>query len=250
VIGMKRKMWNNSWHSIHFSSLNIQIKYFTRPSSKFYDVFYQELFLRYNSFESLSTDWKQRKLQVSDKILEKIGDNKLVLSVGCGLGFIEQNLVNNADNLAIDVFDFSESSFKLLREVKNVNILTSQSVMQEYNFIYCSQFFYALNDDEIDFFLTDIKKNLSATGIFCTIDKSINFIENGLSNKSYRKSFKVTLKNFLRPAYLFFFKKKSSQFWGWQRDNAELIKIFTRNNYEIIENFSHAKQSFLLFRKK
>ena len=247
---MKRKMWNTSWHAIDFGSLNIETKYFTRPSSKFYDAFYQELFSRYNNFESLSTTWRQRKQEVSDKILEKIGDNKLILSIGCGLGFVEQNLVNNADKLVIDVFDFSETSYKLLRDVNNVNILTSQDAIQVYEFIYCSQFFYALNDNEIDVFLTDIKKSLSSTGVFCTIDTSLDVTENGLSNEFGPKSFINMLKNFLRPAYLMFFKKKSAQFWGWQRDNAELIKIFTRNNFEVVDSFSHAGQSFLLFKKK
>jgi len=51
----------------------------------------------------------------------------------------------------------------------------------------------------------------------------------------------------VRPFYLFLMRRKILQFWGWQRDNNELIRIFERNGFRVVRDFSSVRQSFLIF---
>ena len=80
-----------------------------------------------------------------------------------------------------------------------------------------------------------------------TVDTSINPIENGIEVSSKIKSIKLQLKNIVRTFYLFLMRRKILQFWGWERDNNELIRIFERNGFRIVRIFSSVEQSFLIF---
>ena len=80
-----------------------------------------------------------------------------------------------------------------------------------------------------------------------TVDQSVNPIENGIEVSSEIKSIKFHLINIVRPFYLFLKGRKILQFWGWQRDNNEVIRIFERNGFRVVRDFPSVRQSFLIF---
>ena len=244
---MKRMFWQREWLGIYFSDLDITLNFFKGVSSDFYSKFYSELFCRYNSYEDLPSFWCQQKSSTANEIVKIISEKSSVLSFGCGLGFVEKEIVSQLSRLSIDAFDFSETANKWLTDVEHVNTMQSLEKNKKYDFIYCTQLLYALSNDEIFEFSTMVRERLSRGGKFLTVDTSINPIENGIEVSSKIKSIKLQLKNIVRTFYLFLMRRKILQFWGWERDNNELIRIFERNGFRIVRIFSSVEQSFLIF---
>jgi len=242
-----KKLWQEEWLGINFSQLPVKLSFFKKPSLVFYSTFYHTLFSKYNSYADLPSIWCQQKSNTANEIAKIISEESLVLSCGCGIGFIEKELTSQLSNLSIDAFDFSESD-KWLRDVDRVNTMQSIEKNKKYNFIYSTQLFFALSNDEIFEFSSIVKERLSRGGLFLTVDSSLNTIENGIEVSIESKSIKFQLKNIVFPFwYWFLMRRKISQFWGWERDNNELSRIFKSNGFRLVRNFSSCEQSFLIF---
>ncbi len=252
---MKRMMWDVGWQEIQFVELGIKLNFFRRASSEFYSKFYGELFRRYENYDSLPSVWRQNKSNTAYEISKLIENETLVLSVGCGLGYVEKEIVGKVPKLKIDAYDFAETANKWLREVEGVNSIQSLEDSKKYNFIYCTQLFYALSDKEIFEFSSMVKERLSKDGVFLTVNTSLHSKENGIEVLSFDNSIKSKVKKMMRPLYVFLFplyyfllRRKSAQFWGWQRDNEELVNIFRMNGFDVIKVFSSVGQSFIIFK--
>ena len=242
-----KRLLQEEWLGINFSQLGLKLSFFKRPSSVFYSTFYNTLFSKYNSYEDLPSIWCQEKSNIANEIAKIISEESLVLSYGCGIGFIEKELVSQISNLSIDAFDFSES-YKWLRDVDRVNTIQSIEKNKKYNFIYSTQVLFAMSNDEIFEFSSIVKERLSRGGLFLTIDRSLNTIENGIEASNKIKSIKFQLKNIVFPFwYWYLMRRKTGQFWGWERDNDELSRIFKSNGFRVVRNFSSCEQSFLIF---
>ena len=245
---MKKMIWSFSWQEIKFTELGVKLNFFRRASSKFYSKFYNELFRRYETYDSLPSVWRQIKSNTANEISKLIESETSVLSVGCGTGYVEKEIVGKLPKLSIDAFDFADTANKWIQDVERVNSIQSLEENKKYNFIYCTQLLYALNDKEIFEFSSMIKERLSNGGIFLTVDTSLNPLENEVKKSNVDKSIKYKVKNLILPLYVFFLRRKSAQFWGWERDNEELIRIFRMNGFEAVKVFSSVGQSFLMFR--
>ena len=133
--------------------LNIQFSSFAKLSSKiiagpeFYDAFYCALFEKYANYISLPTDWRRNKDEIADWLLVQMLDKSRVLSVGCGLGYMEQRLwQQNAKGINLHVQDFASESLRWLRQVIPTENLHNAGVGQvgEYDLIYLSAVDYSM----------------------------------------------------------------------------------------------------------
>jgi len=247
---MRYSFWQSEWQNIQFNTLKTPTTFFKRPSSMFYNDFYKEVFIKYASFEELPLKWRKEKSDTAKVISDMIATDTSILSVGCGLGYIEKCFVKLNPNLKIDAYDFAVSSKKWLMDIKGINCLTKLDSKNKYKFIYCSQVFYALSNKEIKDFTSFVLWHLDKEGIFLTIDTSLRENENGLNSSASVSKLVFLLKNFLLPFFYNLFRKKSIQFWGWRRDNLEIIKLLESNGLILKEKFSTLNQSFLVFEKK
>ena len=245
---MGKTFWQSEWQNIKFSTLNVPLTIFKRPSSLFYDAFYKELFVKYKNFEELPFNWRKNKADTAKVIGDIIGNVSSVLSIGCGLGFLEKNLVETNPTLNIDTFDFSEVAKKWLNDTKDINCLTKLDSASKYEFIYCAQLLYALSNTEIKELADFVLKHLEEDGRFLTVDTSINASENSSKPIGAKRHLLSSIKNYLRPFYYLFFRRGSVQFWGWQRDNNEIIKLFESNGLVLSKSLSSVGQSFLVFK--
>lgn len=245
---MKRLMWQYDWQNIKFASLNYPLNFFKRPSSDFYSKFYSELFRKYESYDSLPSEWLSLKNQTAIEINKLLSEDLHILSVGSGIGFVEKTLVSLSPKISIDSYDFSDSASGWLKEVNGVNLLNVLDKNLKYDFIFCTQLLYALSDKEILEFGDFVKSKLKTNGRFLTVDTSLIKTENGVVGN--KKSLFSLFKSLLRPIYYLLFKGKKPQFWGWQRDNAHLEKIFCKSDLVLSERFTAASQSFLIFELK
>ena len=203
---MKKMMWNFSWQEIKFTELGVKLNFFRRASSEFYSKFYNELFRRYETYDSLPSVWRQIKSNTANEISKLIESETSVLSVGCGTGYVEKEIVGKLPKLSIDAFDFADTANKWIQNVERVNSIQSLEENKKYNFIYCTQLLYALNDKEIFEFSSMIKERLSNGGIFLTVDTSLNPLENEVKKSNVDKSIKKSyLLNILSSFNINFF---------------------------------------------
>ena len=97
-------------------------------NAEFYNSFYRALFEEYNGFDELDSNWRQNKDEISEWIVGKLHDRYCVLSVGCGLGYIEQYLYNNyGDIIKLHVSDFSSVALQWLKKVLPTDYINNEA---------------------------------------------------------------------------------------------------------------------------
>jgi hypothetical protein len=257
---LKRPIWESSWLDIQFHELEINLKCFSRPSAKFYSNFYYAVFGKYDSFDALPSSWKKLKSDTALEVSKLITGEVTVLSYGSGFGYIEKEILKLRPKLKINTYDFSDAANDWLRNVSGVTPILSIDTELKYQFIYCIQLQYALSNTEIADLSRTIKNLLTEGGVFLTVDTSLNpgenfnkdnadaIRDNIVSTVMRENPIKLKIKNLLRPLYYFLFRRDCFQFWGWQRDNSEVIKIFSQNGFVVEKKFAAVGQSFLLFK--
>ena len=244
---MRRLIWESSWQGIQFHELGVKLNCFGRPSAEFYSRFYNAIFSKYDSFEALPPPWKKIKSKTALEISKLINDEATVLSIGSGLGYLDKEIIKYRPELKINTYDFADNASNWSRTVSGINPVPSLDIGIKYQFIFCSQLFYALSNKELENLSRVIKTLLSEGGVFLTVDTSLNPDENGKKEKR-NNSIKAMLKNLIRPLFFSVFARNYFQFWGWQRDNSEILKIFDKNGFIVEKAFPAVGQSFLLFR--
>lgn len=259
---MKKLFWQSEWQNIKFQTINTSKSVFNFPSSAFYSAFYFELFNKYQNYDDLPTKWKNDKKGIANEMIKLLKFNNSVLSIGCGLGFIEREIVNILPNIKIDAYDFATNANKWLVSLKNINSLNSLERNTKYKFIYCTGLLYAMTDKEIVELGEFIKKHLHKDGIFLTVDTSLDLNENyeeQISNSlTQSKNINILnvfnliqfIKDLFRPYFYYFFKRNIYQLWGWKRDNDEIKSIFKKSGLLTHKVFSAAGQSFIMFNLK
>lgn len=86
-----QKFYQTEWFNIQFSSFT-KMNSSIQADEEFYNKFYIEFFNKFTSYEQLPENWKKDKRLLADFIFEQIKDKANVLSIGCGNGFIENEL--------------------------------------------------------------------------------------------------------------------------------------------------------------
>ena len=244
---MKRLMWQFEWQDIEFRKLGVKLKFFNRASADFYSTFYKELFYRYAGYDDLPKNWRDEKYKTAKSIAQFLKGKKKIMSVGCGLGYIEKCLVELKPRCHIDAYDFSMDASLWLHSVEGIRVIQELEKGDKYDFIYCTQLLYALTDKEIYDFAVFLRSVLDNNAVFLTVDTSVDNRENGIAT-TLKVRIKQEINFFFRPVYYFLRQKHKAQFWGWTRDNSALIRIFREAGFDVDNSFSAVGQSFLVFR--
>lgn len=245
---MKIWMWESNWKGIKFTELGVNLTFFMRASQDFYTAFYKRLFEKYSHYNDLPNETKNKKEKLAKSIAEEIKSEKIVLSLGCGEGFVETKITEILPHLEIHTYDFADNAGAWIKKNSRIRILNETDNMMKYNVIYCSQLLYAISDKEMREFLGFVKKHLQKDGVFLTVDYSIFPSENGkrLPPSTLYKS-KAMLLNLIKPLYYLIFKRNEMVFWGWQRDNKEFNKLFMKNGFVLLKNYASVGQSFSFY---
>lgn len=243
---MKIKFYENCWHNIKFSDLDTDLSLFKMPKKNFYNELYKKFFIKYKSFKELNKKYLRTKENTAIKISKIIGRNFTCLSIGCGIGIVENVLSKKTSN-KIHAIDFA-NTYKFIRSNKRIKILKNLKNKKKYDLIYVCQLLYSLDDKQIYNLSNSIKKKLKKNGIFLTIDTSIENIYKNYNQLSFFKNFYLKFKRTISPYYFLLFKKNIFQFYGYQRTNDEIIKIFEKNGFKISGVNIHDNQTYLLFK--
>lgn len=227
-----QKFYQTEWQGIQFDEIT-EVSDKELASSKFYNDFYRELFRRYQSYNELELGWRERKEELADWIGGRIEKGVKVLSIGCGLGYIENHLHKKyAEKFELHVSDFASESLKWLQAVlppDNVHILTNKEsfIAGKYDYIYLSAVDYAMSTQEVIALLNQMRSILAEGGTCLLI--SASFIENDGISHRLKTGFKQLLKKNLAACGLY--KIKQGQFWGWMRNRAEYRALIMQSNF-------------------
>ena len=251
-----RRSWRNGRdevlaQGIPFSDLRVPTSINQLPTADFYSAFYDELFRRYDNFEALPGEWRKNKTQTAKAISGKIPRNSRVLSFGCGLGYVEHQLLGMRADIKLDVFDSAANASKWLSEKhSDATFHRKDSSLGKYDVIYAQQVFYALPKSGLMDVLNIFARSLNEGGVMILINTSSKSIENKSDGAEEKQSAVKLVKDFIRPFYFFVLiniKRKGIQFWGWQRDNDCYINYCIEAGFSLIEMARAVNQSFLTF---
>ena len=226
------KYFQTEWQGIKFSS-------FSRTSTReladarFYNAFYRVLFSRYKGYDDLDPVWRASKLELADWLLSRISPGKSVLSIGCGLGYVEQILWRrHGINLDLHVQDFAGDAQRWLREIMPADRIHEAGLGSEqgrYDLIYMSAVDYALPDNELIQLLAKSRASLRPGGEMIIV--SASYLDDRILRR-YLKTLKGLVKCGLEGLNLY----NRGQFWGWMRSRCEYQDLLRRAGYEAISD--------------
>jgi len=112
-----KKFYQTEWQGIHFSSFHPTSSK-TLAGAEFYDAFYRALFEIYPDYAALDVDWRRSKDEITDWLASTVPDGARVLSVGCGLGYMEQQLWRqHGGRIELHVQNYASQALQWLRQV-------------------------------------------------------------------------------------------------------------------------------------
>jgi hypothetical protein len=215
-----KNLYQTEWHNISFSN-------FTELSSSqvagpdFYDAFYRSLFENYPDYNALDLSWRLRKDEIADWLAATISPGSRVLSVGCGLGYIEQRLWGK-HLIDLHVSDYASESLRWLRQVLPAERIHdakgSKNNSEPYNVVFLCGVDYALSNKELVDLLIEVKGSLCNGGEILMISASF------LMDESIIDNFVQSIKDAVKSVLTFLgvrHREFKGQLWGWMRTRSE-----------------------------
>lgn len=194
-----------------------------------YHEIYHRLLTRQEA--SLSTQWIEKKHQLSQWILsflrKKQLDNASILSIGCGLGIVEQPLIK--EGLKIDLQECQDLSISYLKknhpkDFEKTNFIFSSDLKEipdsSYDVVMAVTSTYCLTDETLLNFLTSVHRILKKQGIFVwyetalTVQDIVTYIRSILANHD-----------------------ENGILWGWKRSLKNLQTLAKENQLHFLESY-------------
>jgi lysophospholipase L1-like esterase/ubiquinone/menaquinone biosynthesis C-methylase UbiE len=198
------------------------------------DIFWNERIFNENDYKKVNiSDLTQRQIE-NDFIFKHLLKTDNVLEVGCGNGFITNNISELVNS--VDAFDYAENMIeqaKIYHQKDNVNffwdnILEPSIINNQYDVIVCIRVLINLrNFEEQEKALNNMYKMLKPSGKLILIE---GFIEGFEEINNIRK--KINLKT-LSPAKINYYSKLS-----------EFSKLF-ENKFNILDRFNTGMFDYL-----
>lgn len=233
-----RRFYQESWQGIPFTAIS-HLSFFHLAESKFYSVFYEELFRRYADWEDLPLMWRQNKRHNAQWLKERMDnlsareDDKRplrVLSIGSGVGYMEYLLLTSVPNLELHVNEPSTVGMKWLRQhlsAERIYIGMPPACLPpdvKYDMIYLSAVDYGIPQRELRFLLAELRAQLLPGGELVCLSASL------LEEDSIVGGFVNAIKIGIR-AVLHFLGIRRQQFWGWRRTQTEYRQLFRQAGF-------------------
>lgn len=228
------ELWQKDWNGI--SLVDIAEAKGLNPSrlaaEDFYGFFYENLKMNgYKFSEDFLHDKAFAREFINGAIEEYIEDtgigNPKILSLGCGTGIIEEELLSKYD---IELQECQESSFDYLHKKGKsasrewVTVDLSEIPENTYDIVYAFSIMYSFEDEDYKNFVKNASKLLSANGRLIIVDVSETY--NNVIKTSMKLLVKRLLKQFVPSINEFAYGIK----WGYIRAKREHERLLKEGN--------------------
>jgi SAM-dependent methyltransferase len=207
-----RKFFQSSWFGIPFHTFTVQNSQHIADET-FYTQFYDRFFQKYSSYTEIDSQWRNTKDIVTQLILSNIQDKVSVLSIGCGLGYVEYSLSRSWDG-RLTIIDPAKSNVTrwLDSNTKIEKIIgyfpNDMSDQCSFDFAYANAIDYIFNMEDLHLFLQSVQQYPIAD--FLLISASFQ-------SSSVKDFIKYSIKQLAFYTRLL----PKEQFWGYLRTRKE-----------------------------
>lgn len=235
-----RKMFQTEWQGILFSEF-AELSSTELASADFYQTFYKEFFNRYQGWQQLSASWRREKEDCARHITSLVDSNSRILSVGCGVGYMEHFLHDQLPHLNLFIHEVAPAAWhwvgtEFSQQHKLLGMIPEcLPVGAQFDLVYLSAVDYALDDDALVNLLAAIRPFLAKPAGRCLlISASLQDEPETLSDKirSLLRSIKALVATSLDRVGM----HSRGQFWGWTRTRGEYRAIMERAGYSDIKD--------------
>jgi len=230
---MMKKLYQKTWMGIDFCEF-AKVSSTKLAGAEFYEAFYNELFDRYRGYEDLDHEWLIKKRELADWICQFVAKGSRILSVGCGIGYIEYCLCRSQGELIeIHAQDHTPIAHKWLRKSLPQNQIhyisdINNTYYNYYDLIYLSAVDYALSNHELINILSNLRPRLNKNGRCLLI--SASFLGDTPVFEKFREFVKDMAKMMLEKLHLY----NRGQLWGWKRNRDEYVNLMSQANFNSI----------------
>jgi hypothetical protein len=226
-----KRMYQTEWQGIQFTDFT-KLSTTELAGAEFYNAFYRELFRRYSGYDELDVNWRRKKGELADWIAKRTPTGSRILSVGCGLGYMERCLHRaHGQNIELHVQDYASNASNWLRHElpdERTHLVEGWGKGKSglFDLIYMSAVDYAIPQDEMISLLSDQKAQLRVGGACLMI--SASFLEECPSAIQKIKDGGEDIGKRILEAFGLY---RRGQFWGWQRTESEYQELMTKAGY-------------------
>lgn len=228
---MKIPFYQERWFGINLKELSKQevLSIESVASEKLYHHVYKKLIE--DDRNLITDDWIKNKHNLSEWLYNFIHEKNLqqssILSVGCGLGIVEQPLVKKG--IKIDLQECQDVSIQYFQKnypsefekIKFINSLDLKEIEDDsYDAVMAITSTYCLSDQVLSEFLHTVHRILRKNGIFIWYETVLN-VNNVVQS----------LKNKLRG------RKQEGILWGWKRSKKNLVSKALKHNFVHQESY-------------
>lgn len=221
-----RKMYETEWFGIKFSELpDNDLRQLADES--FYSNFYAALFRKFKCYDELTPSYRQQKSETAEFIATQCQRSCKVLSVGCGLGYIENILIRDySENFDLYVSDFSSVSMRWLRQVISKDRINNQSKGLRFETIYMVALDYAIDEKGMIDFLMDLKASLLPEG-------KIIIVSATTYKRRVLESIRHMFKRIVKGIFELLKFRDRGKFWGWERHLEDYELVAKKSGFSI-----------------
>lgn len=227
-----REFFLCEWHNIRFSTF-AETSAIRLADAGFYNKYYCALFDRYSGYDALDAHWRKTKEEAAEWIASNVPDGGRVLSVGCGLGYMEQYLWRNFGRcLELHVQDYASEAHRWLRKVMPADHIHSPEDSGElgrYDLIYLSAVDYAMPDAELVGLLGNLRPYLREGGTIALV--SASYLDD-----SWWRGLVHSSKDVIKSLLAMLGCYERGQFWGWMRSRSEYRAVMAAAGCKSIDD--------------
>ncbi|MBQ9536720.1 MAG: hypothetical protein IJU79_02915 [Desulfovibrionaceae bacterium] len=239
-----RRFYQESWQGIPFTKIS-HLSFFHLAGSKFYSTFYEEMFARYSSWEALPLEWRENKHCTADWLINRIKQHRKalnlapnepyrVLSIGCGIGYVEKLLLDAMPDLELHVNEPSTVGLKWLRSylpAEHVYIGIPPTFPSDiyYNLIYLSAVDYTISTRDLINLLENLRAQLEPAGEVVILSSS--FLQEDSIIGSFVNAIKILIRGVLH-----YLGVRPQQFWGWRRTRKDYWQLLKQVGFFQVED--------------
>jgi len=224
-----KKFHQTEWQGIPFSSFHPTSSK-TLASAEFYDAFYRAVFEKYPNYDTLDVDWRRSKDEITDWLASTMPDRARVLSVGCGLGYMEQRLWRqHGERIELHVQDYASQALQWLRQVlpqDRIHDVVGGEI-GEFDLIYLSAVDYAMPDADLIDLIGSLRSRLRSDGTLLMI--SASYLDESAGQQFVGKA-KDGVKWLLDTLGI----RHRGQFWGWMRTRLDYQTVMRNAGFHSI----------------